>query len=175
MPTSGRFEFDYDHDPDSIVDLLRDPEFLRTRSESSGDFNVEIEVAEKADGIHLTIHRDRTIELPSIVKGFVSPTNRAVENTHWHKAGEHWVADYSVEVNGLPGKVSGRTTLLPTANGCHYVTSFEAVARVPLVARKIESMMIDGFLGQLSVNSERNRDALRERPPSVRPPKPDGK
>lgn len=170
MPTTGTFEYDYDFDVESVAELLLDADFLRMRCEAAGDKNIEIDRRETSDGIHLTIARSRTLDLPKIVQGLVSSTNRAVENTVWRRSGERWVADYSVEVAGLPGKVSGRTTLIPTSNGCHYESSFQVSAKVPLFARKVESAIADGFVEQLTNMAQRNASALSERPPSMKPP-----
>jgi hypothetical protein len=164
MPTSRTFTFDYPADPESVAALLVDPAFLRRRCEAAGDKNVEIHVEARADGVHMTVARERTMDLPAIVRGIVKPTNRAVETTTWRRQGDSWRAEYSLEVAGLPGKVSGQSTLSPSASGTHYSSTFEVTAKWPLVAKRIESAIADGFTEQLAINAERNAEALKSAP-----------
>lgn len=161
MPTSRTFTYDYPADPESVAALLHDPEFLRKRCEAAGDKNVEIHVEAIQDGVHMTVARERTMELPAIVRTIVSPTNRAVETTTWKRQGDSWRADYSLEVAGLPGKVCGQSTLAPTAAGTHYTSTFEVTAKWPLIAKKIEAAIADGFTEQLAINAARNAEALK--------------
>jgi hypothetical protein len=161
MPTSRTFTFDYLAAPDSVAALLHDPDFLRKRCEAAGDRNVEIHVEALADGVHMTVARERTMELPAIVRSVVSPTNRAVETTTWRRRDDAWHAEYSLEVSGLPGKVSGHSELRPTAGGTHYTSTFEVTAKWPLIAKRIEGAIADGFTEQLAINAERNAEALK--------------
>jgi hypothetical protein len=161
MSTKRTFSFHYECSPEHVAALLRDPEFLRRRCEAAGDRNVTIELTAVQDGVHMTVARERTIVLPALVASFVSPTNRAVETTTWRRDGDRWQADYSLEVDGLPGKVSGHSTLTATESGTHYESTFEVSARFPLIARKLEGLIADGFTEQLAINAERNAEALK--------------
>ena len=160
MTTSGTFSYEYSSDVDSVFSLLKDPEFLRRRGEAAGDKNVDIKIEETTDGLHLTIARDRTIEVPAIVKAVVQPTNRAVESTTWRPVAGGYEAEYELEVQGFPGKVKGRSTLRPVAGGCEYESKFEVTAKVPLIGRKIESLLAEGMVEQLQINAQRNAAEL---------------
>jgi hypothetical protein len=161
MPTSRTFTFDYPADLESVAALLHDPDFLRKRCEAAGDRNVEINIQAIQDGVHMTVARERTMELPAIVKSIVSPTNRAVETTTWRRHDGAWQADYSLEVAGLPGKVSGHSELRSSPSGTHYTSTFEVTAKWPLIAKRIETAIADGFTEQLAINAERNAEALK--------------
>jgi hypothetical protein len=135
---------------------------LRNRSEQNGERNVEVRVERSEAGIQVTVARDRPLDIPipDFAKKVVGTASRAVENTLWRASGESWIADYTVEVPGLPVKVHGRSVLAPSARGCQYTSTFEVIVRVPLIAGRVEAMVAEGFAEQLRLNTERNAEAL---------------
>jgi hypothetical protein len=160
MPTKRTFSFDYNCSVETVAALLHDANFLRSRCEAAGDQNVDIQIEKTPDGVSMVVSRERTIDLPAFVRGLVPPRNRATERTTWRRVEDSWQADYSVEVAGLPGKVRGRSLLTETGSGTHYESTFEVSAGLPLIGRRIEGLVADGFVEQLAINAERNAKAL---------------
>ncbi|MFT3923933.1 MAG: DUF2505 domain-containing protein [Myxococcales bacterium] len=160
MPTARTIHYEYPANPDQIIALLKDPAFLKRRCEAAGERDVDVRVEPTSDGVRVVIAREKTIDIPAFARRLFEPTHRAVESTAWSRKGDRWVADYTVEVQGFPGKVSGRSTLTPSSSGCHYESTFEITARVPLIGGKIEGLLADGLAEQLVVNAQRNESAL---------------
>jgi len=161
MPTPRSLSYDYASHPDQVFALLRDPDFLRRRSEAAGESNVEVEVAETGDGVRVITARDKAVDLPAFAKRMFQPQNRIVENTTWRRQGDKWVAEYAIEIKGIPGEVRGHSTLTPSPTGCRYETRFEVTARIPLVGGKLEGFVAERIEEQLRSNAERNDAQLK--------------
>jgi hypothetical protein len=162
MSTPRTITYDYASNPDEVLNLLKDPEFLRRRAEAAGESNVDVQVMETQDGINVVTARDKAVELPSFAKRMFQPSNRIVENTTWRRQGNQWVAEYAIEITGIPGEVRGRSTIAPTAQGgSRYESRFEVTARIPLVGGKLEGFVAERIEEQLRANAERNAEGLR--------------
>jgi hypothetical protein len=160
MPTPRRITYEYGTDPDTVAKLLQDAVYLKRRSELAGETNVEVKVEPVGDGMHITVARDREVELPAFAKKMFSPQNRIVEDTTWRRQDGQWVAEYSVSVGNLPGEVRGKTTLVPSGKGTMYESNFEVTARIPLVGGKLEAVVADKLEETFRANAERNAKQL---------------
>lgn len=160
MPTPRRITYEYASDPDTVAKLLHDPEFLKRRSELAGETNVEVKVVDLGDGMHVTVARDREVELPAFAKKLYSKQNRIVEDTTWRRQGGQWMAEYQVTVTGIPGEVRGKSTLTATAKGTMYESNFQVTARIPIVGGKLEAVVADRLEETFRANAERNKKQL---------------
>lgn len=161
MPTPRTVTYEYPVGPDAVAALLRDPEFLKTRSEQAGDSNVEVKIEDVGDGLRVVVARDKQLELPAFAKRMFQPKNRITDDVRWKRVGERWVGEYTLEIAGVPGEIKGRTTLAPSGAGCVYESSFQVTARVPLIAGKIESFVADKVEETFRDNAVRNAERLK--------------
>jgi hypothetical protein len=159
MATSRTVTFEYLDPPDEVMALLRDPIYLRHRSETAGERNIEVRVEPEGDGVRITVAREKDIPVPAFAKAALG-NSRAVESTLWRADGDRWVAEYTIEASGIPVKAKGRSVLSPSGGGCRYVSTVEITARVPLIAGRIEAAAADGLEEQLRLNADRNAQAL---------------
>jgi hypothetical protein len=161
MPTPRTVTYEYASNPDQVVAVLKDPEFLRHRAELAGESNVNVQVVESDDGIRVVTARDKAVDLPAFAKKMFKPANRIEENTLWRRQGNQWVADYTIEIKGIPGEVKGRSSIIPKADGgSRYESRFEVTARIPLVGGKLEGFVAEKIEEQLKANAERNAERL---------------
>jgi hypothetical protein len=160
MPTPRTITYDYASNPEEVFALLRDPEFLRRRCEASGESNVDIRIDETADGVRVVTARDKAVDLPGFAKRMFSPSNRIIEDTTWRRQGDRFVAEYAIEIAGIPGEVRGKSTLMPSAEGCRYESRFEVTARIPMVGGKLEGFVAERIEEQLRNNAARNAAQL---------------
>jgi hypothetical protein len=156
MSTPRKITYEYAAKPDAVFALLHDKNFLRERAEAAGETNVEVTVEEVPDGFRVVVARDKEVELPAFAKKMFKPQNRITDDTTWRRQGEQWVASYEVVVAGIPGQVKGKSTLAPSAKGCHYESNFEVTARIPIVGAKLEGMVADRIEETFRANAERN-------------------
>lgn len=162
MSTPRTVTYDYASAPEELVSLLHDPEFLQRRCDAAGETNVEITVERTDTGVRVRVARDKKVDLPAFAKRLFTPQNRIVEDTRWTREGGQWVAEYNIEIQGIPGQAKGRTTLIPSASGCRYESAFEVTAKVPMFASKLEGFVADKLEETLLANAERNADGLAE-------------
>ncbi len=163
MATFRTVTFEYPEPPDEVMALLRDPAYLRHRSETAGERNIDVRVEPEDDGVRITVSREKDLDVPDFVPAFAKATlgsSRAVESTLWRADGSRWVAEYTIEASGIPVKAKGRSMLVPSPGACQYVSTFEITARVPLIGGRIEAAAADGFEEQLRLNAKRNAQAL---------------
>jgi hypothetical protein len=156
MSTPRKITYEYAAEPDAVAALLGDKAFLKQRAEAAGDTNVEVTVEEVADGFRVVVARDKEVELPAFAKRMFKPQNRITDDTTWRREGTRWTASYQVQVSGIPGEVRGQSTLAPSAKGCHYESSFQVTARVPLVGAKLESIVADRLEETFRYNADCN-------------------
>jgi hypothetical protein len=156
MPTPRNFLYEFPLKVEDMAALLRDPAFLRWRCEVAGDKNVEVSVEEGPAGHRVKVARDREVSLPAFAKKMFQSKNRIVDETVWKQDGERWVAQYEISIPGIPGEVRGRTSIVPSADGCRYESNFEVTSKVPLVGGKLESFVADRVEETLRANAERS-------------------
>jgi hypothetical protein len=161
MPTPRTVTYEYPAAPDQVAALLRDPDFLKARSEQAGDKNVKVSVEHLGDGLRVVVARDKELELPSFAKRLFQPKNRITDDVRWHRDGERWVGEYTLEIAGVPGEIKGRSTLAPSAAGCTHESFFEVTARVPLMAGKLESFVADRVAETFRDHAVRNAERLK--------------
>jgi hypothetical protein len=161
MPTPRTVTYEYSAAPDVVAALLRDPEFLKSRSEQAGDKNVEVRLEELGDGLRVVVARDKEVDLPSFAKRMFQPKNRITDDVRWRREGERWVAEYTLDISGVPGEVKGRSTLAPSAEGCTHELHFEVTARVPLVGGRLESFVADRVAETFREHAVRNAQRLK--------------
>jgi hypothetical protein len=161
MALSRTVVFEHQSSVDAVFALLSDASYLEQRCRMDGDRNISVRVHRDDTGVHQEIARDRTIPLPAFVRGLLKPTNYTTEIIHWQRTITGFEASYEVTAKTMPGTLRGSLELAYTPTGARYTAAFEVVARVPLVARKLEALMTDGFADYLQLNAERDDAALR--------------
>jgi hypothetical protein len=162
MATTRTVTFEYSETPSEVAALLQDPVFLRYRSESAGEHNIDVRVEESQGGVRVTVAREKDVDVPMFAKAILGSARRAVESTLWRRDGERWLAEYTIEVGGVPVKAGGKSVLSPTARGgCQYTSTFQIAARIPLIGGRIEAFVADSLVEQLQANATRNAEALK--------------
>jgi hypothetical protein len=161
MPTPRTVTWDYATGPDDVAALLRDPEYLKRRSEEAGEKNVEVTIEDTLDGMRVVVARDKEVELPGFAKRMFAPKNRIVDDVRWKRQGERWVGEYTLEIAGVPGEIRGKSTLFPSANGTRHESSFQVTARVPLLASKLEAFVADRVEETFRDHAARNAARLK--------------
>jgi hypothetical protein len=148
-----------------LAGLLCDRDYLRQRSEHAGDENISVDVRPTEQGVKVVTARDRKSVIPAFARKLVDNRNRIIDHTTWMGDGEGYRAEYTIQIEGAPVAIKGRTRLLPADAGCRYETEFEVEARVPLLAKKIENAVADQIEQTLRAHAVRNAERLSTLPP----------
>lgn len=160
MPTPRSFRYEYQKDVEDVAALLRNPEFLRWRCEAAGEKNVDVKVEEAEAGLKVTVSREREVALPGFAKRMFGSVNRIVDETVWRRENGRWVGEYHINIPGIPGEIRGKTSLIPSGQGCAFESAFEVTSNVPMFASKLESFVADKVEETLRANAERNAQYL---------------
>jgi len=165
MTTSRSLSHTYPVSVSTLAGLLSDADYLKTRSESAGDENVSVDVEKGRDSVRIVTARDRKSIVPEFARRLIGNRSRIVDETTWRESGAGYRAEYTIRIEGAPVSVEGSTLLLPSVEGCLYETSFEVTARLPLLAKKVESAVADQIEQTLRDHGVRNEARLSTLPP----------
>jgi hypothetical protein len=135
-------KFSFDHDIETVADTLFDPEFRVERCAALNENNAECEVDGDDDNVQLTMSREVTRELPSVLKKVFTPVQTLTSTEKWYRDGEGWKGSIEMKVKGQPVVITADYTITPTATGCEYVASHQCKAKIPLVGGKVEKFAL---------------------------------
>ena len=133
--------FFFNHDLQTVFELLTDPDFLVQRAIALGDMEAECELDESAEMIHIRMTRKISRELPGFLKKLFSSQQVVELDEKWHSHDDDKSGSFMITVQGQPIVVEARFTLRPTDGGCEYCFEHSAKARFPLIAGKIEQFI----------------------------------
>lgn len=151
---------------DAVAELLCDSEYLRMRSESAGEENVQIEVAKVDGATRVVTARYLKSQVPEFAKKLIGSRNRIVDDTTWRRLGDGFSATYTIVVEGAPVTVTGSTKLSAVGpEQTKYETRFEVSSRLPLIARKVEGVVADLVEETLRQHAVSNETRLSTAPP----------
>ncbi len=163
MPTHKTVRYEYAADADSAAAILVDPDFLREGLQASGETNIEIDVTKLSDGHRLLVSRDVAAEVPALIRRFVRPKNRIVEEVVWSRQGDQWVARFEIRISGVPSEIRGDSRIEPTPRGSSYYTEIQVQSRVPLLGGKIEELVASRVAQVMGFMIARSDLALRQK------------
>jgi hypothetical protein len=135
-------KYPFTQDIDTVWAALCDPDFRVARCEALGETEVECEIEEDGDKVHITVNRGIVRELPSFLAKLFNPKQYVMLVEHWQKSGRGWEGTVAIEIKGQPVKLSGVCSLIATANGCEYTIDHSCKAKIPLVGGKVEKFVL---------------------------------
>jgi hypothetical protein len=146
--------FEFDHDVQSVFDLLTDPDFLVDRCLELGELEASCEVDTKGDATVISLSRTLERDLPRVLAKVFDPVQTIHMTETWKPDGDGgFTGDYTFDVQGQPVSVSATFELYPTEDGCCYSIEHRAKAKVPLLGGQIEKFVRaqakDGCLAEL--------------------------
>jgi len=101
--------------------------------------NLKIKREGKAPNVRLRISRTMPANPPAAIKRLVPATNDVSHTEAWRADGKGHVADITVEIKGVPVKITGTKSLRPEKGGCSVEWTFEVTSGLPLIGSVIAS------------------------------------
>jgi len=152
----------YDADVETVYKLISDPAFIERKYADQGATDIVIESDDASGAVHNVIRRKVTIDLPGFAKKVMSPTNTMVQTEQWAApdADGRRVCAYTIEVQGVPSKISGTVTLSPRAGGTDQEIEADVKVSVPLLGGKLEKFAVDSGKKQLADEATFTQAAL---------------
>lgn len=138
------------------MDHFASAEMTKARYEARGEKQVEVLEAGRTDtGAKIVTRRVAEIDVPSIAKKVMSPTNTLVQTDVWTGPNSDGGYDgvWELEVKGAPVSTNGTMTLAPKGDDeVVYTVTGTIEVKVPMVGKKI-GQFLEGS-GQEMVEKE---------------------
>lgn len=128
---------------DTVKKMFTDPAYFEKKAKLLKRMNLQMLEHEK-NGDHFRIRfsfgEKPTIELPSFAQRFAGKMAQVIEQDSWNiktRSGR-----LTVELKGLPVKLSADMKVLDTEDGCVNVMNWDVVCSVPLIGGKLEKLIV---------------------------------
>jgi uncharacterized protein YndB with AHSA1/START domain len=130
----------FDRPLEDVFAAYLDPDSHVARFEHMGHRNIKVRSEERGDdSLEIVISRDVDIEVPSIAKKFLHPTNHVTSTDHWKREDGTPTSRSNIDLKGVPVISSAVATLQPDEDGkgCTYDVTVSIKIKVPLVGDRI--------------------------------------
>lgn len=153
-------DFEFECDPNELLELLSDPDFVVDRSLAMGDLECECEVFEESGDTVVASHRQVERDLPAFLKKVFDAVQQVSVTEKWREDGEGgWQCEQAVKIKGAPLTLSADIEIFPTDDGCCYRIRQRAKSTVPLIGRRVEKFAVgqaeDGVREDMAYVEER--------------------
>ena len=142
----------FDRPADEVWEMFHDPESHVAKFTSMGHRDLEVLEQTITDRtLDLTIRRTVELEVPSIAKKLLSPSNTVTSTDHWEQRADGTCGGhYSVDIKGVPIQTTGSTTLVDDgAGGCDSTVQLTVKVKVPMVGEKVAGALRPQLEAQL--------------------------
>lgn len=134
--------YEFDHDAQSVFDLLTDPQFLVDRCLELGELEASCEVEEQDGATVIRLSRKLERDLPRFLAKMFDPVQTVQMTETWQSDGDDgYTGDYTFVIEGQPVSIGATFKLYPTDDGCCYVINHRVKAKVPVVGKQIEKFI----------------------------------
>jgi hypothetical protein len=149
---------------DEVYAKLTDEAFLRAKYEGIGSRNVNFsECRRDGDVVSIKWTREIPANPPAFARKFLKEWNTLDETMEWtldNDGSAH--ADYSCDTRGVPGKLKGDFKLRADGTGCVEDIVMTSTVSIPLVGKKIASVIEDESAKSLADEYEYTKKDLGE-------------
>lgn len=148
----------YDAPLADVSAMLDDPAFRSEVCDFQRVLRATVEVEDTADGLRLVVDQVQPATgIPSFAKKFVGDEIRIVQTETWTSAA---AADLHVTIPGKPGEMTGTITLAESDGTTTETVDVQVRVGIPLVAGKIEGLIVDLLRKALVAEEKVGRDYL---------------
>jgi carbon monoxide dehydrogenase subunit G len=130
----------FDHPLDAVWEMLHDPDSHVAKFTGMGHRDLEVLSSSATDtAFDITIRRVVELEVPSVAKKLITPTNTVTSVDHWERESDQRLAGrYEVDIKGVPAETRGTTSVVADGAGaCTYTIDLEVKVKVPLIGEKV--------------------------------------
>jgi hypothetical protein len=153
----------YDHPPADVFAMLVDLDHVRARCEATGGVDVDAAVATRQGTTEITSSRTVAADLPTFARSVVGDHLRIRETHVWGPdADGAREGTFEATFDGTPVVMRGRLRLVADGAGAVATLEGQIKASVPLVGRKVESLVHDQVAAALVIEQELGTGWLAE-------------
>lgn len=150
--------YELNHDVETVLNKLSDPEFLADRLVAVGEDRPEVEVTEEDGKPVIFLKRAATRDLPKAFAKIIGTTQRFEQTEKWYPEGTGWRGEYHIDVLGAPVTIDATFDLLPGDGGSVYTIEHFPKANIPLIGKAIAKFLVgqtrEGCIKELDYLSE---------------------
>ncbi len=159
-------ETTYITDPDTVVALRLNPDFLTAMCRRTGAVEQEVSATAQPDGSghSLTRRTMPTDDFPDVAKRFVGRTLVLVEEVRWSATSQPGTRSgtYEMRAEGAPVTYRADITIASTPTGSHEVMRGDITAKIPLVGGRIEKAIEPAVRAGLDAQAEAVQEWLHK-------------
>lgn len=135
--------YEFEHEVESVVNLLTDPRFLVDRCLGLGELEADCEVEAQGDTTVIGLTRKVQRDLPRFLAKMFDPVQTMQMREEWQPDGEGgWKGEFTIDIEGQPVSIGASFELYPTEEGCCYSIEHHAKAKIPLIGGKVEKYVL---------------------------------
>jgi hypothetical protein len=121
--------------------MLADPAFRQSSAKAMGVISADVTITPSGEGMSVRIDQVQPTEgVPGFAKKFAGETTRAVQTEEWSSPAGGTI---TIETPGKPTSINGTVTLAEAGGRTTETLDVEVTVKVPLLGRKLESLMAD--------------------------------
>lgn len=130
--------FQFKQDVDSIYEFYTNPDLILEKMEALGARNIEVEIEEDKDGLHVIVSREVALELPGALKKFAHPWNKVTQKETWTgETGGPYYGNMEIITEGIPLTVSGQMKITATKKGSAVAVLTDINSNIPFLGKTI--------------------------------------
>jgi hypothetical protein len=129
-----------------VFALRASERWVALKAEKLKDGSILVSRTERPDGgVDFAVSRELPAGVPGFLERLLPKEGRAVQKESWGPPDADGVrhGTWSVDMPGAPAKLSGTSTLEPSADGSVQVITGTAKVNVPLIGGKAEQFIVD--------------------------------
>ncbi len=150
---------------DAVISAISSEDYLHYRYDEAGVEHYEIEIRENSPTRFESrvVRHAGTDRIPSFARKFTGDRVIIVQSQFWDRSREPYSGELHLELHGLPGHILTRLKLVDNGDGTSTLQGRgEVEARIPLVGKRIEKMLIDKVGDGFDHSAEKIRDYLTQ-------------
>ena len=138
--------FQFEQEVDRVFQFYTDADLIIKKLEALGARNIEVEIEEGDNEIHVVVSREVALELPGPLKKFAQPWNKVTQKEIWTgSTGGPYYGEMEIITEGIPLTVSGQMKIAATSAGSAVAVLTDIDSNIPFLGKTITK-----FAGQAS-------------------------
>lgn len=150
---------------DAVIAAIASETYLHYRYDEAGVEHYEIEIREDSPTRFESrvVRHAGTDRVPSFARKFTGDRVTIVQTQFWDRSATPYTGELQLELQGLPGHILTRLSLRDNGDGTSTLQGHgEVEARIPLVGKRIEKMLLDKVGDGFEHSAQKIRDYLTE-------------
>ncbi|MDD7805792.1 MAG: DUF2505 domain-containing protein [Endozoicomonas sp. (ex Botrylloides leachii)] len=130
----------YPHPLHSVFNLFADSAFIEEKYTLLGARNIKIKKINLLDAnLYVDSRREMPAseDIPAVIKKFMGEWNRVRQKEEWTQTTDGWYCQFSVDILGVPVRISGTMSLRSTATGCENSVFIDINTSIPFIGETL--------------------------------------